>query len=201
MPFINPAKDQNYMTCCFEYMKSPHNSWLNQFIKLTQTGFSWDALVPEILDTGKSLRPFTLAKICGLSLVVCRQSIYTWPSRDGNEPSLARFRSRAECRTVHPGTETSWVQDSAFTLGLAGTETSRTWLGSGVGLSAACIPRYVICCPEHWAVVWTLAAFGAMMTSNFRFKSGPDHRFYVNAPARGQPEPSRVERGPGPVVV
>ena len=83
----------------------------------------------------------------------------------------------------HTGTHTGCIQlrMGMFALGHTGTHAGCTEVGSRVGLSMARIPFYVICCLEHRAVLcrhsWqTDDAFGAIMMSNFTFKSGPDGR-------------------------
>ena len=83
----------------------------------------------------------------------------------------------------HIGMHASCIQLGLgmFALGHTGMQGGCTEMGSRVGLSMVCIPFYVICCLEHRAVVcrhsWqTDDAFGAIMMSNFTFKSGPDGR-------------------------
>ena len=47
-----------------------------------------------------------------------------------------------------------WARDTAFTLCHPRTDTSNPHLGCGVGLRAAHIPLYFVCCLEYRAIIW-----------------------------------------------
>ena len=68
-------------------------------------------------------------------------------------------------------------------------------LGTGVGLSVACIPPYVICCQKNRAVVWKYSRQMTCLEQWWREMSeyGLVQIADVNAPAHAQPEPSQAK--------